>query len=71
MSDILTRCFRTGQVISTGITTETIVFESLPNIWVPVRCPVCGAEHRWRPDMAWVDGEDEAKWPDYQKRLYH
>ena len=58
MADILTQCPATGRTIPTGLKTDWIVFETLPDVEVPVplRCPECGKLHRWRPSFAWVDG---------------
>jgi hypothetical protein len=54
MSDILIYCAVTGQPVPTGLDTETVIFESLPNVEIPVKCPSCGEMHRWRPRDAWV-----------------
>jgi len=32
MAAVLTRCPRTGGIISTGITTDMVQFDSLPNV---------------------------------------
>ena len=37
MSDILIYCPVTGQPVPTGLDTETVIFESLPNVEIPVR----------------------------------
>jgi len=56
MADIMTSCPILKVPVKTGLTTETIVFESLSSyIEVPFRCPACGKVHRWRPKDAWVD----------------
>jgi hypothetical protein len=31
-----------------------VVFESLPDVAIPVGCPECAGQHRWRPKDAWV-----------------
>jgi hypothetical protein len=54
MSDILIYCPVTGQPVPTGLDTETVIFESLPNVEIPVKCPSCGEIHHWRPRDAWV-----------------
>ncbi len=54
MSDILIRCPVTGQAVLTGLTTEIVVFETLPDVDIPLRCPRCGQTHRWKPTDAWV-----------------
>jgi hypothetical protein len=57
MTSILTRCPRTNQTISTGLNTDMVVFEDLPNVAIPVRCSACGSTHYWRIATAYVDGE--------------
>jgi hypothetical protein len=37
-----------------GLTTDTVIFESLPPIALPLRCPACGQMHRWKPEDAWA-----------------
>jgi hypothetical protein len=58
MAEILTRCPETGRAISTGLTTESVIFESLPKVPVPVKCPDCGEVHKWTTATAWVSGEE-------------
>jgi len=42
MANIMTRCPTLKVPVKTGLTTETIVFESLsPYVEVPFRCPAC------------------------------
>ena len=56
MADILTSCPILRVRVKTGLTTETIVFESLSSyIEVPFRCPACRKIHRWKQKDAWVD----------------
>ena len=55
MSDILIRCPVAGVPVQTGLSTETIVFRSLPNIVFQMRCPLCKKVHRWKPRDAWVE----------------
>jgi hypothetical protein len=52
MAEIFVRCPLTGEEISTGLTTESVMFASLPNVAMPVRCSSCGQEHKWRPKDA-------------------
>ena len=54
MPEILIYCPITGQVVLTGLNTETVVFETLPSVEVPLKCPRCGQTHRWKPKDAWV-----------------
>ena len=56
MADILTSWPILRVPVKTGLTTETIVFESLSSyIEVPFRCPGCRKIHRWKQKDAWVD----------------
>jgi hypothetical protein len=54
MSDILIRCPVAGIPVQTGLSTETIVFKSLPNTAFQLRCPRCKKMHQWKPQDAWV-----------------
>jgi hypothetical protein len=56
MTAILTRCPRTNQTIFTGLNSDMVVFEDLPNVAIPVHCSACST-HYWRIATAWVDGE--------------
>jgi hypothetical protein len=55
MPDIMVRCPPLGMKVSTGLTTESVKFESLPDIAIPFRCPARRKMHNWRPITAWVD----------------
>lgn len=57
MSAIMTRCSKTGRPVKTGITTHMVHFSSLPDVAIPMRCPLCGGGHRWKPSDAWIEGE--------------
>ena len=54
VSDIVIRCPLTKRPVSTGLTTDMIVLETLPNVDVPLRCRACGQIHRWTPNDAWT-----------------
>jgi hypothetical protein len=54
MPDILICCPETGKPVQTGLDTETVVFETLPSVALPVECPHCGQTHFWKPTEAWV-----------------
>jgi hypothetical protein len=54
MAAILTKCPKTARWIHTGIDSNTVVFETLPNVSVPVRCTACDTTHYWTPADAWV-----------------
>jgi len=64
MANIMTRCPTLKVPVKTGLTTETIVFESLsPHIEVPFRFPACRKIHRWTQQDAWVDKRPNGKGP--------
>lgn len=54
MAEILVRCPVTGHAIFTGLNTDTVVFETLPNIEMPLKCSRCGKTHYWKPKSAWL-----------------
>jgi hypothetical protein len=54
MPDILIRCPVTTQAILTGLNTETVIADSLPNVAIPLECPHCGQTHTWTPKDTWV-----------------
>jgi hypothetical protein len=56
MPDVMIRCPVELATISTGLSTDTVQFESLPNCAVPLQCQACGGVHFWRPGDAWVHG---------------
>ena len=61
MPDIMICCPLFGTSVPTGLSTEMIVFASLPNVATPLRCPACRKMHRWKPKDAWVEGEAKPK----------
>src|SRR3974377_2022020 len=70
MADIMTNCPFLKMPVKTGLTTETIVFESLsPSIEVPFRCPACREVHRRTRIDAWVDKSSNGQGSAAQKGL--
>jgi len=62
MADIMTSCPILKVPVKTGLTTETIVFESLSSwIEVPFRCPACREVHWWTQKDVWVDKSSDAQ----------
>ena len=55
MPDIMVRCPTLGTGVPTGLTTEAVKFESIPDIAILFRCSGCLKMHQWRPITAWVD----------------
>ena len=62
MPDIMFRCPMLGTAVQTGLTTEAVKFESIPDIAIPFRCPACQQVHKWRPGDAWVDKRRRRPW---------
>jgi hypothetical protein len=54
MSNIFINCPTTGIPVPTGLTTNSIVFHSLPPVAVPLCCAACGKMHKWKPQDAWI-----------------
>lgn len=54
MPDIMIQCPVYRVTIPTGLSTETVLFETLPNVSTPLHCPACHRIHRWSPKDAWV-----------------
>jgi len=55
MADIMISCSTLKVPVKTGLMTETIVFESLSGIEIPLKCPACLKVHKWSQKDAWVD----------------
>src|SRR5262249_38111800 len=51
---IVIRCPQRGRPVPTGLTTDMVVLETLPNVCVPLVCRACGQIHRWTPNDAWA-----------------
>ena len=58
MAPILTRCPRTTEPIPTGLDSDMVILETLPNVPIPVVCSACGSTHYWMGFNAWVEGEE-------------
>jgi len=54
VSHILIKCPRNLRPVRTGLTTDMVIFETLPLVALPLRCPACGQVHRWKPEDTWV-----------------
>jgi hypothetical protein len=61
MPKIMIRCPIVGRNVPTGLTTEKIFFDSLPdNLEIPIRCPACMKVHKWRRKDAWIEKASDA-----------
>jgi hypothetical protein len=54
MASVMIKCPNTGQGIPTGIETESISFNQLPNVTASTQCAVCGEMHAWTKRDAWL-----------------
>ena len=52
---IVIRCPIRDEAVSTGLTTDSVIFATLPDVWVSLQCPLCGKPHHWRPRHAWLE----------------
>jgi hypothetical protein len=53
--EIMIRCSTFETPVPTGLSTETIKFESLSGMDIPMRCPACLRNHKWQQRDAWVE----------------
>jgi hypothetical protein len=53
MAMVMISCPNTGRDVATGIETDPSSFESFGPA-APIRCPMCGREHAWSKDSAWL-----------------
>ena len=60
MSNIFINCPTTGIPVPTGLTTNSVVFHSLPPVAVPLCCAACGKMHKWKPQDAWIGRRNSA-----------
>jgi len=54
VSDIVITCPQTKRPVPTGLTTDIVILETLPDVRVPLVCRACGQTHRWKSNDAWV-----------------
>ena len=65
MDDIFIRCPRTRAPVATGLNIRWVVFDSLPAVGVPLRCPSCGLIHKWKPRDAWIGPQGQFREPNF------
>lgn len=69
MPDIVIKCSVFGRPVPTGLTTEMIIFESMPkDLPLDLNCPACRKVHRWLPRDAWVAGDGTHNGPAAPRR---
>lgn len=54
MNTIMIKCPKTRRWISTGIDIEPEGFVCIPEVVTTTRCPLCGAEHAWSKNEAFI-----------------
>jgi hypothetical protein len=59
--EILILCPRTSAPVTTGLRIDWVVFNSLPPVAVPLRCPACGQIHKWKPQDAWINSKHQLR----------
>jgi hypothetical protein len=58
MPNVMINCPILKVAVPTGLTTEAILFQSLPTeLEIPLRCPACKKLHKWKPRHAWIEGQ--------------
>jgi hypothetical protein len=60
VAKIMILCPSRSQPIATGLSTDSVIFASLPNVAVGLKCPLCGKHHTWRPRQAWLEESADA-----------
>ena len=61
MSVIMVKCPNTGRALSTGIETDRVGFDRLPNLLTYSLCPLCRLEHGWWKREAWLEEFDASE----------
>ena len=54
MGAVMIKCPDTGCDIPTGIVADRESFKSTPVFFARVLCPLCGKQHEWFAQQAWV-----------------
>ena len=54
MASVMIDCPETGREIYTGIETDEASFAKLPDVLSRTQCSVCGQEHVWTRQDAWL-----------------
>ena len=68
MGTVMIKCPETGRDISTGIVADRESFDATPVFFSRVLCPLCGRQHEWFAQQAWVC-DTEAPRPQRQSSL--
>ena len=54
MASVMIVCPETRREIYTGIETDEASFAKLPDVLSRTQCPICGQEHAWSKEKAWL-----------------
>jgi hypothetical protein len=54
MASVMILCPETRREIYTGIETDETSFAKLPDVLSRAHCPICGEEHLWTKEKAWL-----------------
>jgi hypothetical protein len=54
MASVMIACPETSREIYTGIETDDASFARLPDVPSRTQCPICGQEHVWSRESAWL-----------------
>jgi hypothetical protein len=64
MGTVMIKCPDTGRDIPTGMVADRERFRAMPVFFARVLCPLCGKQHEWFAQQAWVcDGEPRIRSP--------
>jgi hypothetical protein len=64
MGAVMIKCPDTGRDIPTGMVADRERFRAMPVFFARVLCPLCGKQHEWFAQQAWVcDGESRIPSP--------
>jgi hypothetical protein len=65
MGAVMIKCPNTGHDIPTGIVADRESFKATPVFFARVLCPLCGKQHEWFAQQAWVrESEPELPVPE-------
>jgi hypothetical protein len=61
MYDVMIHCLHTGRLVPTGVKTDEVSFEKLPEVPATLNvCPACGSSHVWSRKSAMLKREKAA-----------
>lgn len=61
MYDVMIHCLRSGRLVPTGVRTDEVSFESLPDVPSLLKpCPACDSSHVWSKRSAMLMKSEQA-----------